>query len=410
MPEVDPNILSRDRIRVVSLVQAETVTGPMKPLLMFSKNIQALPARCTGILHSAVTTVRTRRSGIPIPNGFLQAAEAAGLPVDIIPERFPFDPTILPQLVRYLAGRAPHIIETHDFKSHLLIWLLKKTRAIRGAQWIAFHHGYTRMSPRVRMYQQLDRLSLRKADQVVTVCTPFVEQLLKRGVEPGRITILANAIENRARTSHFEMLALKQRLQLQSTDRIILSVGRLSVEKGHATLIAAYRLLNSKPAYRDLRLILVGDGGEMHTLRAAAADLSDRVLFTGHVEDPWPYYCMADVFTLPSYSEGSPLALFEAMSAALPIVASSVGGIPETLSDEASALLVRPGNTDELAAALERVLRDNTWAANLGRRARSVAEQFTPERYTQRRIAIYESLLAKRPASTDSRADFRDVS
>jgi len=395
MRESNASNLLRDRIRLVSLVEAETVTGPMKPLLMFARNIQIPREGCTGILHTVVTTIRARRGPLGT-NTFLRAAETAGLSVDLIRERFLFDWSVLPQLADCLAARKAQIIETHDFKSHLLIWILKKARRIPNASWIAFHHGYTRMSARVRLYQQLDRLSLRAADRVVTVCTPFVRQLVERGVEPSRIKILVNAIENRARTPQTELLDLRHRLGLRPTDRIVTSVGRLSVEKGHATLLAAYRILCKKLESQDLRLVLVGDGGEMDSLKAAAQELGECVVFTGHVDDPWPYYCLSDVFVLPSYSEGSPLALFEAMSAGLPIVASAVGGIPETLSDGTSALLVPAGAVGELACALERVLCDSNLAGRLGQGAGEVAQQFTPERYVRDRVSIYESLLTNR--------------
>lgn len=395
MRQSDPDIPGDERMRLVSLVEAETVTGPMKPLLMFARNIQSSREGCTAISHSVVTTVRAPGKKPLGKNNFLRAADAAGLPVDVLRERFLFDWSILPQLADRLAARRPQIVETHDFKSHFLIWLLKRFRRIPGVRWVAFHHGYTRMSAKVLVYQQLDRLSLRAADRVVTVCTPFARQLAQRGVDPGRVRILANAIEDRIRTSDADMRHLKQRLGLQPTDRIIVSVGRLSAEKGHVTLISAYRKIMETSGSRRLRLVLVGDGGEAQSLRAAAADLGERIVFTGHVDDPWPYYCLADVFALPSYSEGSPLALFEAMSAALPIVASAVGGIPETLSNEASALLVTAGSADELAAALERVLSDADLAARLGQGASATARKFSPERYTRERISIYESVLAE---------------
>jgi glycosyltransferase involved in cell wall biosynthesis len=385
-------------IRLVSLVEAETVTGPMKPLLMFARNIQSSREGCTAISHSVVTTVRAPGNRPLRTNNFLRAADSAGLPVDVLRERFLFDWSILPQLADRLAAKRPHIVESHDFKSHFLIWLLKRFRRIQGVRWVAFHHGYTRMSAKVLLYQQLDRLSLRAADQVVTVCTPFALQLAQRGVDPGRIRVLANAIEDRVRTSDGDLQRLRKRLRLQPTDRIIVSVGRLSAEKGHATLISAYRKIMENSGSSRLRLVLVGDGGEAQRLRAAAADLGEQIVFTGHVDDPWPYYCLADVFALPSYSEGSPLALFEAMSAALPIVASAVGGIPETLSNGNSALLVPAGSEDELVTALERVLNDADFASHLGSSARATAEQFSPARYTRDRLLIYEKLLVKRPA------------
>jgi len=387
----------RDRIRLVSLVEAETVTGPMKPLLMFARNIQIPREGCSGILHSAVTTIRARRGPLGT-NNFLRAAGAAGLPVDLLRERFLFDWSVLPQLADCLAARKPQIVESHDFKSHLLIWMLKKTGRIPASSWVAFHHGYTRMSARVRVYQQLDRLSLRAADRVVTVCSPFVLQLMERGVDRNKIKILVNAIEQRAETPQTELIQLRHRLGLPPDARILTSVGRLSAEKGHATLIEAYRILRREPAFQNLRLVLVGDGGEASNLKAAARDLGDYVVFTGHVDDTWPYYCLSDIFVLPSYTEGSPLALFEAMSAGLPIIASAVGGIPETLSDATSALLVRAGEVSELVSALERVLRDPILAEQLGEGARTVAQQFTPERYIRDRIAIYESVLKESPA------------
>lgn len=398
MRKSDANNPGNDHIRLVSLVEAETVTGPMKPLLMFARTIQSPRAGCTAISHSVMTTVRARGKRLPGTNDFLRAAEAAGLPFDVLRERFLFDWSILPQLADRLAARKPHIIETHDFKSHFLIWLLRKVHATPDARWVAFHHGYTRTSAKVLMYQQLDRLSLRAADRVVTVCTPFAQELSQRGVYPGRIRILANAIEDRVRIPDAETLLLRRRLGLRPTDQIVVSVGRLSVEKGHTTLISAYRKLREKSQFHSLRLVVVGDGGEAQRLKLAAADLRDQVIFTGHVNDPWPYYCLADIFVLPSYSEGSPLALLEAMSAALPIVASDVGGIPEVLSNGESALLVPAGSADELAAALERVLDDAELASRLGNGARSVVQQFSPERYTRERTAIYEMLLATRVA------------
>lgn len=392
MASIDSENLGGKGVRVVSLVQAETVTGPMKPLLMFAKNIQIACGGRHAISHSVMTTVRLRQRGGD-ENRFANAAVAAGLHVDMIHERFPFDPVILPQIARLLADRDPDIVESHDFKSHLLVWLLKKGGRLRGSRWLAFHHGYTRMSSRVRLYQQFDRISLRSADGVVTVCGPFVQELAQRGVSRERIHILANAIEIRNRLQEADTLDLRRRLGLEPSHKVIVSVGRLSAEKGHATLIDAYRRVAERLRADDLRIVLVGDGGEAATLRAKAADLTGRVIFAGQVEDPWPYYSMADVFTLPSLSEGSPLALFEAMSAGLPIVATSVGGIPDTVSNLVSAVLVAPGNVEALAGGLESLIRDPALAKRLAEGARTAALNFSPEKYTRERVSIYEALL-----------------
>ena len=375
-----------DRIRLVSMVEAETVTGPMKPLLMFTRHVHGPGIDSITVSHSAVTTVRTSGQKPLGRNAFLRAADDAGLPIDLLRERFLFDWSILSQLAECLADRKPDVVETHDVKSHFIMWLLKMYGRIQGARWAAFHHGYTRTSARVFMYQQLDRISLRAADRVVTVCEPFVHQLVRRGVNPSKITILKNAVEERARPTDFELQCLRRRLGLQTADRIILSVGRLSPEKGHKTLIAAYRQLRLIVGMQDLRLVLVGDGGHAKVLKSAAADLGSEVLFVGHVEDPWPFYCLADVFVLPSHSEGSPLALFEAMSAALPIIASAVGGVPETLCNGVSAVLVSAGSEPALARALEHVLSDAKFADSIRRGARAAVEECSPVRYIGQRL------------------------
>ncbi len=396
MRQSSEKCLGSERIRLVSVVEAETVTGPMKPLLMFTRNIQSARGNGFHISHSAVTTIRAPGQTRPVMNGFLRAATAAGLPVDVIRERFLFDWRILSQLANWLAVRRPHIVETHDFKSHFIVWLLRSFHVIRDVHWVAFHHGYTRMSAKVLMYQQLDRLSLRSADRVVTVCKPFVEQLTRRGVDPRKVTILANAIEDRPRAPDSEISDLRHSLGVQAGERVVVSVGRLSREKGHETLVAAFRKVREDARTQNVRLILVGDGGEALRLKASAADLGDTVLFTGHVDDPWPYYCLADVFVLPSHSEGSPLALFEAMSAGLPIVATAVGGIPETLSNGVSALLVAAGADSELARALQRVLVDVNLANALRRGAQNAVASLSAEQYSRKRILIYEEILAMR--------------
>src|SRR5580704_4645922 len=340
------------RMGVLSIVQAETVTGPMKPLLMFNKCARRGAEGNAHVDQTLLTTVRGAQHQSGRPNLFLEAAAAAGIPVDIVIERFVFDYQVLPQIANYLAARAPQIIETHDFKSHFLLWSLKIRGQIGFARWIAFHHGYTKMSLKVMGYQQLDRLSLPAADRVITLCRPFVGQLISRGVSPEKIEVIANAVERRAKVSPEVVAKLRSSLGLQDGEQVILSVGRLSREKGHEVLISAFRQVCVDLNRDKFRLLIVGDGGEVEKLRRLAQDISDRVLFVGHAPDPWPFYHLGDVFVLPSISEGSPLVLFEAMSAGLPIVASAVGGIPEVVKDAESALLVRPGDVDQLATAL----------------------------------------------------------
>jgi glycosyltransferase involved in cell wall biosynthesis len=376
-------------MRLLSIVEATSVTGPVKPLLMFSRLARSGVDGRAAIQHSLLTT---QRAGTD--NELLRAARAQGLAVDVVPERFPFDPRVLARMAQDIRQRAPDIVETHDFKSHFLFAALRSARAIGANRWVAFHHGYTRMSHRVRAYQQLDRLSLRHADRVVTLCRPFVEQLVARGVRRDRIEVISNAVTPQARPSPATLGALRESLGLTESDRVVVSVGRLSREKGHAELIEAFRLLLERGQCGNCRLLLVGDGGERAALQSRAAALGERVLFAGHQADPWPYFCIGDVFVLPSHTEGSPLVLFEAMAAGLPIVATSVGGVPEVVEDQRTALLVPAMDVIRLADSIDRLLENRAAGDALGTAAQRALSAFSPAAYAARLLGVYARLLA----------------
>jgi glycosyltransferase involved in cell wall biosynthesis len=123
--------------------------------------------------------------------------------------------------------------------------------------------------------------------------------------------------------------------------------------------------------------------------------LDNVVEFVGHQSDPLPFYEAANAFVLPSLTEGSPLALLEAMMARVPISASAVGGVPETVSDESSALLVPSQDPSALATAMQRLVSDHDLGKRLSAAAHHlVATRHTPESYARTLLSLYQSLLS----------------
>jgi colanic acid/amylovoran biosynthesis glycosyltransferase len=159
----------------------------------------------------------------------------------------------------------------------------------------------------------------------------------------------------------------------------VLTIGRLAAEKGHVHLLQAIaRLVHGG---RDVTLTLVGDGPERERLRdlARALRIEDRVSMPGAVgqDDIVDYYARADVFCLPSFAEGVPVVLMEAMAMELAVVASRIMGIPELVDDQRSGLLVAPAREDLLVEALERLADDPALRRQLGDAARQkVAREF----------------------------------
>jgi glycosyltransferase involved in cell wall biosynthesis len=182
-------------------------------------------------------------------------------------------------------------------------------------------------------------------------------------------------------------------------NRLILFLGHLYRDKGVYELLDAFARL--QPARPGLRLVLAGEGPEAHGLRLQA----NRLRLNATVELPgWvgpeakaALLAKAACLALPSHDEGLPLALLEAMLAGVPVVATSVGGVPEIVEDGRHALLVAPHDPDSLATALARVLDDPVLATRLSEAARRLSRaEYTPDRLAERVSALYREVLASR--------------
>jgi glycosyltransferase involved in cell wall biosynthesis len=402
-------------IKLLAILEASTVTGVAKNILDFCRCVYDLNERLPGSLPietSLVTFNRATRganalsrsaNGQPLtddpPNEFVRVARESGLTVDVIDERFRFDLRVLPALRRVVLRRAPAVIATHNLKSH---FLLRLSGLHRRHPWVAFHHGYTTTDLKMRAYNQLNRWSLPAADRVVTVCQAFEQELAREGVERERITVEHNSINPQEMTRHTDAGAIRAQLGIKQGERLVLAIGRLSREKAHVDLIIAFAELRRLAPDIDAKLMIVGDGPERRAIEdaARAADLSERVKMMGHQSDVASYYRAADVFVLPSHSEGSPYVLLEAMTAGAPIVATSVGGVPEMVTHDETALLVPPRDPQAMAASLARLLKDAQLARRLTSNAsKLVATRYSPERYARSMFEIYRDVVMGKMAS-----------
>lgn len=378
-------------LRVVAVLEALTVTGPAKNLLRFCRRVRA---GGEGPRIEITIASFTRGSSSAAAKDFLAAAAADGIPVDLIPEQGRFDRKAIAGLRAVLGQRKADILQTHAVKSAFLTRFGGLQREYR---WLAFHHGYTAEKWFVHLYNQLNRWSLLAADRVVTVCQPFARHLESTGVDPQRLDVLPNAIEAFRPPTAEAVAKVKTQLGLKPGEKVILTIGRLSREKGQADLLRAVQLLRRRQPDWPLRLVLVGDGVDRVMLEALATslDLKQVCCFAGQQRDVAPYWACADVFALPSHSEGSPNVVLEAMAAGCPIVSTAVGGVPDTVIDEQSALLCPPAQPEILAGKLERLLGDATLAAQLREQASLRLDLFTPEAYERSLRAIYGKVMAR---------------
>jgi glycosyltransferase involved in cell wall biosynthesis len=180
-----------------------------------------------------------------------------------------------------------------------------------------------------------------------------------------------------------------------SETKILLTVGRLSKEKGHADLLRTVAELRRRSGIPTFRLVLVGDGPELHALESQSASMGigDVVDFAGHQGNVRPYYAASDIFCLPSHTEGSPNVLLEAMEAGVPIVATAVGGVPEMVTHDRHALLIGAMDAPGMADAMVRLLADSALRARLASAAREQLAAHSPQQYFQNVTSIFLELV-----------------
>jgi len=362
-------------IRLLVLLEGATVSGPAKNLLEFCRVSKSLDLGPRIEVIVAVFVRGHEHSAIDGgTNELLAAAKAIGLEVHSLHERFPFDPQVIRSLRKLVKRLAPDIIQTHFVKSHFLVRI---SRVWRLCHWIAFHHGYTTDARRTVVYNQLDRWSLRVPLRIITVCQPFKQQLSSRGVPVSRISVLHNSIS-------LDWLGQPngRRPSGGDYDRVVLAVGRLSKEKAFYDLVVAMDKLRKLRPDLLVKLLIIGDGPERKRLERGIRSfrLRDRVKLVGHVRDVRPYYATAHVLAISSSSEGSPNALLEAMAAGVPVVATSVGGIPEIATNGETALLVTPHDAEAMASAINLVLSNAQLLQGLVRNSyERIKTQHSPE-------------------------------
>jgi glycosyltransferase involved in cell wall biosynthesis len=209
-------------------------------------------------------------------------------------------------------------------------------------------------------------------------------------VRRSHVSVMPNGVRYTAP----ERVTLRDELQLAPDARVLVAVGNLYPVKGHTHLIdAAARLAERHPT---LHVAIAGRGDLAETLwsRARTRGLDGRVHLLGLRDDISAILAAADVFVMPSLSEGLPLALLEAMWAGRPIVASDVGEVGVALNHGEAGALVEPGNVEALAEALDRVLSDREHAQRLAdHAARRACAEYDITRMVGRYVELYAQAM-----------------
>jgi glycosyltransferase involved in cell wall biosynthesis len=318
------------------------------------------------------------------------------LPALVRPIRPVTDALALAELMRIVRRYRPHLIHTHLSKAGILgrtAGLLARPSARRVHTFhgtlFANYFG-TRATAAI---VSAERFLGRRTDRIVALSERQRWELLEHRITSRRrIAIIPLGLDLQ-RFGSRDRLAARAALNIASDREVVVTAGRMVPIKRLDRLIAAFvRVRASRPT---AHLYFVGDGPERHALEelAQAERVGDAVTFVGWAADVSDWYTAADVVTLTSDREGTPLSLMEAAAAGRPVVATAVGGVSDVVIDGETGYLVGADDVGGFAERVTRLLASPFLAERLGSAAAAHAERFAADRLIGDLDRLYRDLL-----------------
>ncbi len=339
-----------------------------------------------------VTRWGAERARDPAAKPVLDELREAGVHFLGLPRERPFDVFSWRPLVRLIRRGKVDIVHSHKFGSNAWAAAL---RPVTGTPvLIAHEHTWSFQGQPVRKF--LDRhLVARAADVILTVSTEDRRRMIEiEGISPETLLFVPNGISAPAHASRRD---LRAELGIPPSAPVVGTVCALRPQKAVDVLIrAAARLRESIP---ELRVLIVGDGEERAALERLVAEsgLSGTVTLLGQRSDVPDLLNTLDIAVCCSDFEGTPLSVLEYMEAALPVVATRVGGVPDLIEPGVHGLLVRPQDPDGLGDAIAALIADGERRAKMGLRARERRRsEFDISTMVATVEGLYERLAASR--------------
>ena len=318
-------------------------------------------------------------------------ATRLGCPLFQLEESGPLDPRTVRDALQLCKTLRVTVWHGHDYKSNALGVLLRRFWPMRLVTTL---HGWTHETARTRLYYHVDNLAIRFYERVFAVSPKLADHCRRLGVPADRVTLLPNGIDTeefrRQRTT-----AEARELFGIAKDRLVLGVvGRLSAEKGVARAVrVAARLAEQFP---KLELHLIGDGPERAAIRRLADELAvaDRVRFWGWQANAKPHFETMDLLLLPSYTEGLPNAVLEAMAMGVCVASTDVGGVRDLLKNGACGELLEQDEAKWIGRLVP-LLSSRSKREAFAKRARArIERKYTLAARMTGEMSVYERLIA----------------
>jgi glycosyltransferase involved in cell wall biosynthesis len=331
------------------------------------------------------------------PSGLAAELGRAGLPIEVLGAGRSA-PACLAELLRIVRRERVDVLHVQEFAAGTL----GRVAGLLARRPVVLHvhadYGRVAIGGYPAYVRRLDRLLAPATARAIAISDAVRDFAIEgMGLAPERTVVLHNPVgDGLGREPGEARLAeLQRRYGIPAGAPVVGTVTRFHPTKGNPDLVDAFARVAAE--IPDARLLFVGGGTGRAALaaQAAALGIAGRVIFAGFQEDVAAHLRLLTVFALPSLEEGLSVAIAEAMTAGLPVVATRVGGIPELVEDGKTGLLVPPGRPTELAAALLAVLSNSGLRSRLAAAARDESCRFAMNRFLVRMEEIYREAMAE---------------
>lgn len=332
----------------------------------------------------------------PEPGSFVGRMQARGVDVRVVHLEPLFNPFALMRLVRVLSQEHVTILQTHgaraNFYGRVAGWLAGVPVVVSTVHNSVADYAGSRLKRWI--YSAALRATLPLVSRIICVSDAIRRDVVGEGpVAAGLAEMVHNGVDRPSFQKSVDRNKVRREFGL-TDGPLLVTVARLTEQKGHRDLIESLALLRNR--WPQLQCVCVGDGELKEPLEALAGErgLSSMCRFVGSRDDVMEFYAAADVVVLPSHSEGFPFVILEALAMGKPVIATRVNGVPEVIEHMKTGLLVNARDVGGLASAIESLLKHPERAMQLGMDGRAVVQaRFTVDRMVEKTVAVFDEAL-----------------
>ena len=368
-------------MRVALVIDSLKVGGAQRLISAYASNAAA---------HEIVPIVITlREDNAPF---IVDSIRSAGIRLIALPRASLLDLRRYQRLVRLFKVEKVALVQTHLTYANILGSLAAHAAGIPVIATL--HSVAVRKGSTSKVLKWIENFVLRKYATRILAVGQMVADINRRNYGKRKVDVIPNGIPKPKFPQVKERERLRREITGNGSHPIVITVGRFSHAKGYEDMIEAFGILQQRAA--NPKLVMVGSGTTVDHIKEQISDLNldHSVILTGEREDVPSLLALSDVYASSSHREGLPLAVLEAMMAGLPVVATSVGDIPNVVTEE-TGVVVPPHHPELLADALEDLLKNPKKREAMGQAAyRRAMNEYSVDAWMRKHLALYREVLS----------------